>query len=123
VEVLWVKLSVQVGDWLQRKDPATIKTDLVVACSDCVLGFVFVYMLDDGGPTTVGACPWVERQHRDLQASRRQFWDDPPEGHVEVAAQKVDIVGAENPGQVVPEELVRVGETTVLFRLIVLRWC
>ena len=118
--MLWVKLAVQVGDWLHCKDPATIKTDLVVACSDYVLGFVFVYMLDDRGPTTVGACPWVERQHRDLQASRRQFWDDPPESHVEVAAQKVDIVGAENPGQVVQEMLVRGGETSVLFRRIVL---
>ena len=119
--MLWVILSVHLGDWLQRKDPATIKADFVVACSGCVVGVVFVWILDDSRPSTEGACPWVERQHRDLQASRCQFRDDPPEGHVEVAAQKVDVVGAEDPGQVVPEEVVLVGEASVLFGIIVQR--
>ena len=116
-----MKLSVHLGDWLQRKDPATIKADFVVACSDCVPEVVFVGILDDGGPSTEGACPWVERQHRDLQASRCQFRDDPPEGHVEVAAQKVDVVGLEDHGQLVPEEMVVAGEATLLFGIIVQR--
>jgi hypothetical protein len=88
-----------------------------------VLGVVFVIVLDDGGSTTVGARPWIERQHCDWQASRGKFRDDPPESHVEVAAQKIDVVAAKDSGQVFPEDLVRVGETTVLLRIIVLRLC
>ena len=119
--MLWVIRSVQLGDWLQRKDPATIKADFVVACPGCAVGVVFVWTLDDSRPSTEGACPWVKRQHCDLQAPRGQFWDDPPEGHVEVAAQKVDVVSSEDHGQLVPEEVVLVGEATLLFGIIVQR--
>ena len=100
--------------WLQCKITAAIIADFVVGCRARSFRIVFVISFLDGGPATASACPWITREHRDLEVLACQFWDDTPESHVEIAAQEVDMEKAQDTAQVFPKGVVLLAEARVL---------